>query len=182
MGSRTACGRTGATPSAAPIRARPRRTRTRGLPTCSSVACSRRTRGAGIGARGPAASTRTSTGTRRRSRSHTRIRDDGRLSDPESEPSQALEQQAALREVAVLVAHGGPPGDVFGAISAQAARVCHVGGAAVVRFGESGSEVVGRWGNVVFGLSGALGLVRHTGLPARVEEAGAEVRESAAAP
>jgi signal transduction histidine kinase len=92
------------------------------------------------------------------------------------------ELEAALRSVAVLVAHGGPPEDVFAAISEQAARVCRVGGAAVVRFGDSGASVAGRWGQVVLGLGGALGLVRNTGLPARVEEVGPTVRESAAAP
>ena len=82
----------------------------------------------------------------------------------------------------MLVAHGGPPEDVFAAISEQAARVCRVGGAAVVRFGDTGAAAVGRWGEVVLGLGGALGLVRNTGLPARVEELGPTVRESAAAP
>ncbi len=86
------------------------------------------------------------------------------------------ELEAALREVAVLVARGAAPEEVFSTISAQAARVCGVADGAVVRFREEGLDVTGEIG---LGARGALGLVRHTGAPARIEEAG---RESAAAP
>ena len=106
--------------------------------------------------------------------------------------------------MAVLVARGVEPEDVFAAISEQAARVCGVGGAAVVRFHAVGAEVVGRWGEVAkdvpagvefaLGGGGALTLVRETGLPARYDEYASSVgemgdvvrpaglRESAAAP
>jgi signal transduction histidine kinase len=80
----------------------------------------------------------------------------------------------------VLVARGGPPGEVFAAISEQAARVCGVGAANVVRFADSGAEIAGRHGELALDSSGALGLVRHTGLPARIEEVGGA--QSAAAP
>ena len=86
------------------------------------------------------------------------------------------ELEAALREVAVLVARGAGPEEVFGEISQQAARVCGVGAGAVVRFGEAGLEITGGIAPVA---RGALGLVRNTGAPARIEEPG---RESAAAP
>jgi signal transduction histidine kinase len=111
--------------------------------------------------------------------------------------------EAALREIAVLVARGGDPGEVFAAISEQAARVCGVGAAAVVRFGDGGAVVAGRYGSVssfpagtefALGGGGALTLVRATGLPARYDayaQAGGDLgdvvgpvglRESAAAP
>jgi signal transduction histidine kinase len=89
--------------------------------------------------------------------------------------------ERALREVAVLVARGVAPEEVFDAISEQAARVCEVGAGAVVRFNAAGATIVGRWGEVARdvlpqGLSfaldggGALTLVRETGLPARFDE------------
>jgi signal transduction histidine kinase len=111
--------------------------------------------------------------------------------------------EAALRTIAVLVAHGGPPAEIFAAISEQAADVCGVSAAAVVRFTDEGARVVGRWGRVselpegtafALGGGGALTLVRNTGLPARYDEYSlargamgevvkpAGLRESAAAP
>jgi hypothetical protein len=85
----------------------------------------------------------------------------------------------ALRDIAVLVAHGAPPDDVFAAISQQAARVCEVSASAVVRFTDAGALVAGRWGDVdafpagtafPLGAGGALTLVRRTGMPARFDE------------
>ena len=92
-----------------------------------------------------------------------------------------MDIERALREVAVLVARGVAPEEVFDAISEQAARVCGVGAGAVVRFAGPGAEIVGRWGEVARevlapGLSfpldggGALTLVRETALPARFDE------------
>src|SRR5688500_20342127 len=84
--------------------------------------------------------------------------------------------EAALREIAVLVAHGAAPDDVFATISEQAAGVCGVSAAAVVRFTDGGAVIVGRWGDVSafpagttfpLGAGGALTLVRNAGLPAR---------------
>ena len=86
---------------------------------------------------------------------------------------------AALRAIAVRVAHGGPPEAIFAAISEQAAAVCGVSAAAVVRFSDDGAEIVGHWGTVsampdppafALGGGGALTLVRNTGLPARYDE------------
>ena len=54
--------------------------------------------------------------------------------------------ERALREVAVLVARGVAPEEVFDAISEQAARVCGVGAGAVVRFSGRAAALVGRWG------------------------------------
>jgi signal transduction histidine kinase len=92
-----------------------------------------------------------------------------------------VDLERALREVAVLVARGVAPEEVFAAISEQCARVCGVGAGAVVRFGRDGAEIVGRWGHderavlpagTSFPLDGggALTLVRNTGLPARFDE------------
>src|SRR3954451_10125787 len=89
--------------------------------------------------------------------------------------------ERALREVAVLVARGVAPEEVFDAISEQAARVCGVGAGAVVRFSDAGAAIVGRWGEgarevlppgMSFALDGggALTLVRETGLPARFDD------------
>ena len=58
-----------------------------------------------------------------------------------------VELERALREVAVLVARGVAPEDVFAATSEQAARVCRVGAGAVVRFDRTGAVIVGRWGH-----------------------------------
>jgi signal transduction histidine kinase len=92
-----------------------------------------------------------------------------------------VEIERALREVAVLVARGVAPEEVFDAISEQAARVCGVGAGAVVRFSDAGAAIVGRWGEIArevlppgmsFALDGggALTLVRETGLPARFDD------------
>jgi signal transduction histidine kinase len=89
--------------------------------------------------------------------------------------------ERALREVAILVARGVAPEEVFDAISEQAARVCGVGAGGVVRFGSDGASLVGRWGELArealppgmsFALDGggALTLVRETGLPARFDD------------
>ena len=91
------------------------------------------------------------------------------------------ELERALREVAVLVARGVAPEEVFAATSEQAARVCRVGAGAVVRFERTGAVIVGRWGHrpdavlpsgmsFELGGGGALSLVRNTGLPARFDE------------
>ena len=83
--------------------------------------------------------------------------------------------------MAVLVARGVAPEEVFDAISEQAARVCGVGAGAVVRFTGRAAALVGRWGDLAretlppgmsFALDGggALTLVRETGLPARFDD------------
>ena len=92
-----------------------------------------------------------------------------------------MDSERALREVAVLVARGVAPEEVFDAISEQAARVCGVGAGAVVRFTGRAAALVGRWGDLAretlppgmsFALDGggALTLVRETGLPARFDD------------
>jgi signal transduction histidine kinase len=89
--------------------------------------------------------------------------------------------ERALREVAVLVARGVAPEEVFDAISEQAARVCGVGAGAVVRFTGRAAALAGRWGDLaretlppgmsfVLDGGGALTLVRETGLPARFDD------------
>ncbi len=92
-----------------------------------------------------------------------------------------VNSERALREVAILVARGVAPEEVFDAISEQAARVCGVGAGAVVRFTGRAASLVGRWGDLAretlppgmsFALDGggALTLVRETGLPARFDD------------
>ena len=90
------------------------------------------------------------------------------------------ELERALREVAVLVARGVAPEEVFTATSEQAARVCGVAPERSCASGSSGAEIVGRWGQPGRGApvgdeleldgGGALTLVRDTGLPARFDD------------
>jgi signal transduction histidine kinase len=52
------------------------------------------------------------------------------------------EQQAALRRVATLVAHGVSPSEVFSAVAEEMARCLHVGNATVLRYEDDWSVVV----------------------------------------
>jgi diguanylate cyclase (GGDEF)-like protein len=88
-----------------------------------------------------------------------------------------LDQQAALRELAVAVAELRPPEVIYELVAKQAAGVAGVGSGAVVRFRADGlGEVVGSWrmgskhtGSLI-PLDGAAGvaLVARTGRPARM--------------
>ena len=92
-------------------------------------------------------------------------------------------EQAALRRVAVLVARGAPPEEVFTAVAAEAARVLGIGVTALARYDPDGAEtVVGAWTGtsaavpVPVGTRKALGgrnvstLVFETGQPARIDD------------
>src|SRR5436305_2207724 len=61
------------------------------------------------------------------------------------EVGRLAQEQTSLRRVATLVAAEAEPERVFEAVSEQCARVLGTGTAAVLRFGEGGAEVVGRF-------------------------------------
>jgi GAF domain-containing protein len=52
-----------------------------------------------------------------------------------------VEEQAALRRVAMLVARGAPPSEVFAAVAQEAAQVLHLPNAAVSRFDDDGATI-----------------------------------------
>ena len=92
-------------------------------------------------------------------------------------------EQAALRRVAVLVAHGAPAEEVFAAVAGEAARVLGAAVATLARYDPDGAEtVVGAWTGtpaavpVPVGTRKALGgrnvssLVFETGRPARIDD------------
>src|SRR5580692_3865568 len=102
-----------------------------------------------------------------------------------------VEQQAALRELAIAVAEMRAPEVIYELVAKQAADVAGVDAGAVVRFRVDGvGEVVGSWrmgsrhtGSVI-PLDGAAGvaIVSRTGRPARVDNAEAVVATDAGAP
>src|SRR5712672_2007876 len=65
--------------------------------------------------------------------------------DPPSEDSSALhrlvEEQAALRRVATLVASGAPSAEVFAAVAQEVAQVLRLANAAVCRYDQEGSAI-----------------------------------------
>jgi len=92
-------------------------------------------------------------------------------------------EQAALRRVAVLVARGAPPEEVFAAVAGEAARVLGAAVTTLARYDPDGAEtVVGAWTGtpaavpVPVGTRKALGgrnvstLVSETGRPARIDD------------
>src|SRR5215813_8655115 len=55
-------------------------------------------------------------------------------------------EQAALRRVATLVAHGAPPAEVLAAVAAEAGRLLHADHASMSRYGRDGTaNVVATW-------------------------------------
>jgi signal transduction histidine kinase len=55
-------------------------------------------------------------------------------------------EQAALRRVATLIAHGAPPGEVFGAVAREVAQILEARHAAVIRYEPDGTGTwVGIW-------------------------------------
>ena len=70
----------------------------------------------------------------------------------EEQLTDAVKQEAALRRVAVLVASGLSPSQVFDAVSAEAGAVLEAESAGIFRFYEDDGTVgvsVGRWGDRV---------------------------------
>ncbi len=98
------------------------------------------------------------------------------------DPRRLLDEQAALRRVATLVAREATPADVFAAVAEEAARTLEVALTAVVRFEPDGTATqVGVWGAenpFPIGTSWALdeqsvsGTVARTGRAARVDDYG----------
>ena len=90
------------------------------------------------------------------------------------------EEQAALRRVATLVAHGAPPEEVFAAVAEEAGQLLPVDSASMCRYEPDGTlTFVAQWGSVVahfpVGSRWAVGghnlgtLVFETGRPAQVD-------------
>src|SRR2546423_8203501 len=90
-----------------------------------------------------------------------------------------VEEQAAFRRVATLVASGAPPAEVFEAVSAEVAALIGADGSALTRYEEDGTvTAVSGWTteggyNYVgkrYDLEGTVsGVIHETGRPGRVE-------------
>jgi GAF domain-containing protein len=101
--------------------------------------------------------------------------------DSRAELARLAEEQAALRRVATLVAHGVPPEEVFAAVIEEIARLLPVNVAGIVRYDPDGMfTYVAAWGKAVdyvppVGSRWMLGghnlgtLVFETGRPARLD-------------
>jgi signal transduction histidine kinase len=97
----------------------------------------------------------------------------------QSELANLLEEQAALRRVATLVAEGNPPEKVFPAVNEEVARLLNVDGTRLLRYEADGTAtIVASWGEPTFVPAGTRialdgrnigSLVRSSGKPARVE-------------
>src|SRR5947209_8785396 len=104
----------------------------------------------------------------------------GSLQRSQSELANLLEEQAALRRVATLVAEGTPPQKVFPAVTEEVARLLDVDGTRLMRYEADGTATfVASWGApriVPAGTRIALdgrnigSLVRSSGRPAHIED------------
>jgi signal transduction histidine kinase len=104
----------------------------------------------------------------------------GSLQRSQSELANLLEEQAALRRVATVVAEGTPPEKVFPAVNEEVARLLDVDGTRLMRYEADGTAtIVASWGEPAilpagtrFSLEGRnIGaLVRTSGGPARIED------------
>ena len=102
------------------------------------------------------------------------------LQRSQSELANLLEEQAALRRVATVVAEGTPPQMVFPAVNEEVARLLEVDGTRMMRYEADGTAtIVASWGEptiVPAGTRIALdgrnigSLVRSSGRPARIED------------
>jgi signal transduction histidine kinase len=102
------------------------------------------------------------------------------LQRSQSELADLLEEQAALRRVATVVAEGTPPDKVFPAVNEEVARLLDVDGTRLMRYEADGTAtIVASWGEptiVPAGTRIALdgrnigSLVRSSGRPARIED------------
>ncbi len=102
------------------------------------------------------------------------------LQRSQSELANLLEEQAALRRVATLVAEGTPPGKVFPAVNEEVARLLDVDGTRLMRYETDGTATFvascGEPAIVPAGTRIALdgrniaSLVRSSGRPARIED------------
>ncbi|GAA1276233.1 hypothetical protein GCM10009609_44060 [Pseudonocardia aurantiaca] len=104
----------------------------------------------------------------------------GSLQRSQSELADLLEEQAALRRVATVVAEGTPPELVFPAVNEEVGRLLDVDGTRLMRYEADGTAtIVASWGEPTIFPSGtrialdAYGigsLVRSSGRPARIED------------
>ena len=95
--------------------------------------------------------------------------------------SQLAEEQAALRRVATLVAHGAPPAAVFDAVAEELGRLLDVASSGLVRFeGDETARVVAGWGRLgeevpvgarlPIGGTNIVTQIARTGKPARIDD------------
>jgi signal transduction histidine kinase len=93
------------------------------------------------------------------------------------------EEQAALRRVATLVAHGAPPGEVLTSVTGEAGRLLHADHATMARYSTDGTcTIVAAWDStgatVPVGDQQKLGgnnvhtMIFQTGRPARIDDFG----------
>jgi signal transduction histidine kinase len=97
----------------------------------------------------------------------------------QSELANLLEEQAALRRVATLVAEGTPPENIFRAVNEEVARLLGVDGTRLMRYEAGGTATsVASWGEPTIVPAGTrialdgrniASLVRSSGRPARIE-------------
>jgi signal transduction histidine kinase len=102
------------------------------------------------------------------------------LQRSQSELANLLEEQAALRRVATLVAEGTPPEKVFLAVNEEVARLLDVDGTRLMRYETDGTATfVASWGEPTIVPAGTRitldgrnigSLVRSSGRPARIED------------
>ena len=97
------------------------------------------------------------------------------------ELSRLVEEQAALRRVAMLVARGAPPADVFDAVAEELGRLLEVASSGLVRFeDEETATVVAGWGRLgeiasvgarlPIGGTNVVTKIARTGRPARLDD------------
>jgi signal transduction histidine kinase len=102
------------------------------------------------------------------------------LQHSQSELANLVEEQAALRRVATLVAEGTPPEKVFPAVNEEVARLLDVDGTRLMRYEADGTAtMVASWGESTIVPAGTrialdgrniASLVRSSGSPARIED------------
>jgi signal transduction histidine kinase len=104
----------------------------------------------------------------------------GSLQRSQSELANLLDEQAALRRVATLVAEGATPEKVFPAVNEEVARLLDVDGTRLMRYETDGTAtVVASWGEPTIVPAGTrialdgrniASLVRSSGRPSRIED------------
>jgi PAS domain S-box-containing protein len=110
------------------------------------------------------------------------LRDISATKEAEGHLREFVDEQAALRRVATLVAHQSSPQQVFAAVAEQVARIVNVPLVRVVRYEDNGSkaELIGGWGESVDPIAigtrwhldgpGVIASVWQSGRPARFDD------------
>jgi signal transduction histidine kinase len=94
------------------------------------------------------------------------------LTEQQNLLEQLLDEQAAWRRVATLVARGVAPSDILACVAEEIARISHVDTGLVIRFeADATATVVARFGTAAVRLEedGVAATVRRTGRPARID-------------